>query len=122
MQRAAKHSLLPVRILHHITSHLCLTDSLDPATNEVLGNIPEMGVTETTTAIQAAAKAFVGWSKTTAKVLASLLHNIYNFNSTNVLSNAMIFFSSFMLSCSNTMMTLDALSCVCWPFDVVKSD
>jgi hypothetical protein len=34
----------------------------------VLGNIPEMGLTETTTAIQAAAKAFVGWSKTTAKV------------------------------------------------------
>ena len=42
--------------------------SLDPATNEVLGNIPEMGLTETTNAIQAAAKAFVGWSKTTAKV------------------------------------------------------
>ena len=42
--------------------------SLDPATNEVLGNIPEMGLTETTDAIQAAAKAFVGWSKTTAKV------------------------------------------------------
>jgi len=40
----------------------------DPATNEVLGNIPEMGLTETTAAIQAAAKAFVGWSKTTAKV------------------------------------------------------
>ena len=70
MQRVAKHSLLPVRILPQCE---LLTDlillSPDPATNEVLGNIPEMGLTETTTAIQAASKAFVGWSKTTAKVL-----------------------------------------------------
>ena len=119
MQRAAKHSLLPVRIFA-ITSDLCLTDSLDPATNEVLGSIPEMGVTETTTAIQAAAKAFVGWSKTTAKVWLPFPPRIST--QPNVLSNAMIFFSSFMLSCTNTMTTLDALSCVCWPFDLSKSD
>lgn len=69
MQRVAKLSLLPVCILPQCE---LLTDliflSPDPATNEVLGNIPEMGLAETTTAIQAASKAFVGWSKTTAKV------------------------------------------------------
>jgi succinate-semialdehyde dehydrogenase/glutarate-semialdehyde dehydrogenase len=49
----------------------------NPATNEVLGNIPEMGLAETTTAIQAAAKAFVGWSKTTAKQRHDILLKFY---------------------------------------------
>ena len=72
-QRVVKHSLLPVRIRHHLRS-VGAADGLvffylpDPATNEVLGNVPEMGLSETTAAIEAAAKAFIGWSKTTAKV------------------------------------------------------
>jgi len=49
----------------------------NPATNEVLGHIPEMGLTETTTAIHAAAKAFVGWSKTTAKQRHDILLKFY---------------------------------------------
>jgi NAD-dependent aldehyde dehydrogenases len=40
----------------------------DPATNDVLGTIPEMGLEETQEAIAAAAKAFPEWSRTTAKV------------------------------------------------------
>lgn len=40
----------------------------DPATGEVLGTIPEMALTETKQAIDAAAEAFKAWSKTTAKV------------------------------------------------------
>lgn len=44
---------------------------LDPATNEELGTIPEMGVDETKEAIEAAKKAFPEWSRTTAKVRSS---------------------------------------------------
>jgi len=40
----------------------------DPANDEVLGTVPEMGVAETKAAIDAAAAAFKTWSKTTAKV------------------------------------------------------
>lgn len=39
----------------------------NPATNEELGTIPDMGLSETKEAIDAAAKAFTTWSKTTAK-------------------------------------------------------
>uniref|UniRef100_A0A0W0FPP4 Succinate-semialdehyde dehydrogenase n=1 Tax=Moniliophthora roreri TaxID=221103 RepID=A0A0W0FPP4_MONRR len=39
----------------------------NPATNEELGTVPEMGLAETKEAIDAAAKAFATWSKTTAK-------------------------------------------------------
>ena len=42
--------------------------SVDPATNEILGTVPEMGLEETQEAIDAASKAFVSWSRTTAKV------------------------------------------------------
>ena len=42
--------------------------TLDPATDEELGTIPEMGVDETKEAIEAAKKAFPAWSRTTAKV------------------------------------------------------
>jgi len=44
--------------------------SLDPATGEELGAVPEMGIEETREAINAAARAFTTWSKTTAKVTA----------------------------------------------------
>ena len=40
----------------------------DPATDEELGTVPEMGVTEAKQAIDAAANAFKTWSKTTGKV------------------------------------------------------
>ena len=88
MQRVAKLSLLPVRILRPLRSAVLMEAflySLDPATNEVLGNIPEMGLNETTTAIQAASKAFVEWGKTTAKVWPP--HRILSifFNSTKSL-------------------------------------
>lgn len=39
----------------------------DPATEEELGTVPEMGLTETKQAIDAASQAFKSWSKTTAK-------------------------------------------------------
>ena len=42
--------------------------SPDPATAEMLGTVPEMGLAETKEAIGAAAKAFQSWGRTTAKV------------------------------------------------------
>ncbi|GBE79824.1 Glutarate-semialdehyde dehydrogenase DavD [Sparassis crispa] len=39
----------------------------NPATEEELGAVPEMGLTETKQAIDAAARAFKTWGKTTAK-------------------------------------------------------
>jgi hypothetical protein len=41
---------------------------VDPATEEELGTVPEMGLEETKAAIAAAGKAFQTWGKTTAKV------------------------------------------------------
>ena len=41
---------------------------IDPATEEELGTVPEMGLDETKQAIEAASKAFKTWSKTSAKV------------------------------------------------------
>ncbi|KAF9057807.1 succinate-semialdehyde dehydrogenase [Panaeolus papilionaceus] len=49
----------------------------NPATNEELGTVPEMGIAETKAAIEAASKAFVGWSKTTAKHRHDLLLNFF---------------------------------------------
>ncbi|KAI0832934.1 succinate-semialdehyde dehydrogenase [Trametes gibbosa] len=49
----------------------------NPATAEVLGSIPEMGVAETKEAIEAAAKAFKTWSKTTAKQRHDILKKFY---------------------------------------------
>ena len=40
----------------------------DPATEEELGTVPEMGLEETKLAIDAASRAFKTWSKTTGKV------------------------------------------------------
>ena len=42
--------------------------TIDPATEEELGRVPEMGLEETKAAIAAAAKAFQTWGKTIAKV------------------------------------------------------
>jgi acyl-CoA reductase-like NAD-dependent aldehyde dehydrogenase len=44
---------------------------LDPASHEELGSVPEMGPLETQEAIGAASRAFVDWSRTTAKVNSS---------------------------------------------------
>ncbi|KAF5371105.1 hypothetical protein D9758_004102 [Tetrapyrgos nigripes] len=49
----------------------------NPATNEELGTIPEMGLAETKEAIDAAAKAFPSWSKTTAKARHDILMKFY---------------------------------------------
>ena len=45
----------------------------DPATEEELGTVPEMGLEETKLAIDAASRAFKTWSKTTGKVRPSPL-------------------------------------------------
>jgi hypothetical protein len=50
----------------HSDTHTCIT--IDPATEEELGTIPEMGVEETKAAIAAAGKAFQTRGKTTTKV------------------------------------------------------
>ena len=44
----------------------------DPATNEFLGTVPDMGIAETKKAIDSAADAFKTWSKTSAKVYTTL--------------------------------------------------
>lgn len=41
---------------------------IDPATDEELGTVPEMGINETKEAIEVAGKVFKTWSKTTSKV------------------------------------------------------
>lgn len=41
---------------------------VDPATDNELGTVPEMGLAETREAIEAAGRAFKTWSRTTAKV------------------------------------------------------
>ena len=53
-----------------LESYTCLTLCVrsDPATLEELGTIPDMGLVETKEAIDAAARAFPAWSRTTAKV------------------------------------------------------
>ncbi|EMD40403.1 hypothetical protein CERSUDRAFT_80075 [Gelatoporia subvermispora B] len=50
----------------------------NPATGEVLGTIPEMALTETKQAIDAAAEAFKAWSKTTAKQRHDILKKFYD--------------------------------------------
>lgn len=41
---------------------------IDPANEDSLGHVPEMGITETKEAIDAAHTAFKSWSQTNAKV------------------------------------------------------
>ncbi|KAF9534622.1 succinate-semialdehyde dehydrogenase [Crepidotus variabilis] len=49
----------------------------NPATNEELGSVPEMGLEETKEAIEAASKAFPSWSKTTAKHRHDVLMKLF---------------------------------------------
>ncbi|KAF7789391.1 hypothetical protein EIP86_000335 [Pleurotus ostreatoroseus] len=49
----------------------------NPATNEELGTIPEMGLAETKDAIEAASTAFKTWSRITAKERHDLLMKFY---------------------------------------------
>ncbi|KAH9948819.1 succinate-semialdehyde dehydrogenase [Amylocystis lapponica] len=49
----------------------------NPATEEELGSVPEMGLAETKHAIDAAAKAFKTWSKTTAKHRHDIMMRFY---------------------------------------------
>ncbi|THV08128.1 succinic semialdehyde dehydrogenase [Dendrothele bispora CBS 962.96] len=50
----------------------------NPATNEELGTVPEMGLAETKEAIDAAAKAFPAWSKKTTKERHDILMKLYS--------------------------------------------
>jgi succinate-semialdehyde dehydrogenase/glutarate-semialdehyde dehydrogenase len=55
------------------------TISVDnPATGEILGNVPNLGAAETRTAIDAAQKAFPAWSKKTAKERAIVLRRWFD--------------------------------------------
>ncbi|KAF7320818.1 Succinic semialdehyde dehydrogenase [Mycena chlorophos] len=49
----------------------------NPATREVLGAVPEMGLAETKSAIDAAARAFLAWSTTTAKHRHDILLKLF---------------------------------------------
>ncbi|KAF7722250.1 succinate semialdehyde dehydrogenase NADP+ linked [Apophysomyces ossiformis] len=49
----------------------------DPASNQTIGTVPDMGVQETKQAIQAASKAFKTWSRTTGKERHDLLKRWY---------------------------------------------
>ncbi|TFY75916.1 hypothetical protein EWM64_g8095 [Hericium alpestre] len=55
----------------------------NPATNEELGTIPEMDVTETCVAIEAAGEAFKTWSRTTAKYRHDILKKLYELMQTH---------------------------------------
>src|SRR5690349_24535600 len=50
----------------------------NPATNEVLGTIPNLGADETRHAIEAADAAWPGWRKKTAKERANILRKWFN--------------------------------------------
>jgi len=70
MQRVEKKYLYSVGVLGDAAFMFVdpRTALADPATNEELGTVPEMGLEETKEAIEAASKAFPAWSRTTAKV------------------------------------------------------
>jgi acyl-CoA reductase-like NAD-dependent aldehyde dehydrogenase len=51
---------------------------IDPATEEELGTVPEMGLKETQEAIDAAGETFLTWGKTTAKERHDILVKFYN--------------------------------------------
>lgn len=48
-------------------------DVTNPASGKVVGSVPDMDASDTTTAIQAAADAFQTWKHTTAKVPLNLI-------------------------------------------------
>jgi len=73
--------LLRVRVSRIITSCRKTTLSLSlsyPATNEELGTKPDMGISETKEAIDAAVKAFTTWSKT----ITIIVNDMYTLNPT----------------------------------------
>ncbi|KNZ76421.1 Succinate-semialdehyde dehydrogenase [NADP+], partial [Termitomyces sp. J132] len=49
----------------------------NPATNEELGTVPDMGLAETKEAIEAASRAFPAWSRTTTKHRHDILMKFY---------------------------------------------
>ncbi|MBB36213.1 MAG: succinate-semialdehyde dehydrogenase (NADP(+)) [Hirschia sp.] len=53
-------------------------DVTNPATGEVIGNVPNLGATETQAAIQAADKALADWAGRTASERAAILQRFYN--------------------------------------------
>jgi succinate-semialdehyde dehydrogenase/glutarate-semialdehyde dehydrogenase len=50
----------------------------DPASNDVIGTVPKMGAAETRRAIEAAARAFESWKRTTAKQRAAILRKWFD--------------------------------------------
>jgi succinate-semialdehyde dehydrogenase/glutarate-semialdehyde dehydrogenase len=52
---------------------------INPANGDVIGTVPNAGKEETRQAIQAASKAFLAWSKTTAPERAKYLRKLYDF-------------------------------------------
>ncbi len=50
----------------------------NPATGEILGTVPKLGVAETRAAIEAANKAFPAWSKKTGKERAAVLRRWFD--------------------------------------------
>jgi succinate-semialdehyde dehydrogenase/glutarate-semialdehyde dehydrogenase len=50
---------------------------LNPATREMIGTVPDMGVAETRRAIEAASQAFPAWAALTAKERAAILRRWY---------------------------------------------
>ena len=67
----------------YIDGHWCDADSAatltvtNPATDEILGTVPEMGAAETRRAIAAANTAWAGWRKKTAKERSLVLRRWY---------------------------------------------
>lgn len=57
--------------------NLSTIDVINPATNEKLGTVPNMGIEETERAIEAAASAGTDWKEKTAKERAALLRKWY---------------------------------------------
>jgi succinate-semialdehyde dehydrogenase/glutarate-semialdehyde dehydrogenase len=50
----------------------------DPASNDIVGTVPKMGVEETRRAIEAASRAFESWKRTTAKQRAAILRKWFD--------------------------------------------
>src|SRR5580692_515363 len=50
----------------------------NPATKEIIGKVPKLGVAETRRAIEAANNAFPAWSKKTAKERAAILRRWFD--------------------------------------------
>jgi len=55
----------------------------DPATGEIIGHVPKIGIAQVRDAIDAAARAFPAWSKLTAKERAAVLRRWFDLIMTN---------------------------------------